>query len=319
VTWLSVIVPTYNGAAYLPAALESVVAQSDPDVEVIAVDDGSTDATPAILESFANRLRLRVIRRRVGNWVANTNVGLEHAVGEWACFLHQDDLWRPGRLAAIKRIGGPSSPPAPRPTLLLTAAEFITSAGKSVGPWRCPLVGVNSPVHVAERLLVQNFVPLPAAVFRREDALKVGGLDPNLWYTADWDFWLKLAALGPICYLPRPLAAFRLHPESQTVTRSGGMAEFRRQHEIVLERHWPLWRDKLYDPRRVEAAARLSIETNVLLAGLLHRGGVVWRRLALATMQAGLGGSTHYLNASRLGERVAARLRAGLVSRTRQA
>ena len=290
--WLSVIVPTYNGAAYLPAALESVVSQNDLDIEVIAIDDGSTDGTLAILDSFAGRLRITVIQRRVGNWVANSNLGVERARGEWVCFLHQDDLWRPGRLAAIRRAFGidrpspsaseDSSPGYPAqlgrlglgPTILLTAADFITSAGRPVGVWRCPLSSFNSPMHVAERLLVQNFVPLPAAVFRRVDARQVGGMDPDLWYTADWDFWLKLSARGPTRYLPLPLAAFRLHPESQTVKRSGGMAEFRRQQEIVFERHWPTWRDRLAKRKRVEAAARLSIEANVLLAGLLHRGGL---------------------------------------------
>jgi hypothetical protein len=161
-------------------------------------------------------------------------------------------------------------------------------------------------------LLVQNFVPLPAAVFRREDALKVGGLDPELWYTADWDFWLKLAARGPTRYLPRPLAAFRLHPESQTVKRSGGMAEFRRQHEIVWERHWPRWREQIANRDRVESAFRLSTELNLLLAGLLHRGETNWRRLIGATLDAGLAGMTHFVNASRIAERASARIRAGL-------
>jgi glycosyltransferase involved in cell wall biosynthesis len=328
--WLSVIVPTFNGAQYLPAALESIVTQGDANIEVIAVDDGSTDATLTILESFANRLPLTVVRRRVGNWVANTNLGLEKANGEWACFLHQDDLWRPGRLAVVSAaLGVCPSPSASEetnsslalglgqklPALLLTAAEFITATGRPVGSWRCPLApGTrgNTPEFVASRLLVQNFVPLPTAVFRRADALAVGGLDPDLWYTADWDLWLKLAALGPTRYLPKPLAVFRLHPESQTVKRSGGMADFRRQHEIIWERHWPRWRRKCPNPERVEAAARLSVEINVLLAGLLHRGGGDWRRLASAAVGAGPVGWAHCLNSSRLPERVLARLRAGL-------
>ncbi len=308
VPWLSVIVPTYNGAAYLPAALESVATQNDPDVEVIVVDDGSTDETPTILDSFASRLPLTVVRRQVGNWVANTNLGLEHARGEWACFLHQDDLWRPGRLAAIQRALSQT-----KPALLLTAAEFITAAGRPVGKWRCPLAAVNSPSHVASRLLVQNFVPLPAAVFRRTDALEVGGLDSDLWYTADWDFWLKLAARGPTRYLSQPLAAFRLHPESQTVKRSGGIDGFRRQHDIVWERHWPIWRNGLANPERVEAAARLSVEMNVLLAGILHRGGTNWRRLMAASLRATPAAWTHFVNSSRLLERVGARIRAGLL------
>lgn len=308
--WLSVIVPTYNGATYLAAALESVAVQADDGVEVIAVDDGSTDATLAILDAFATRLRLTVIRRKVGNWVANTNLGLEQARGEWACFLHQDDLWKPDRLAAFR-----FDNPLPRPTLLLSAADFITPTGRSVGPWRCPLAPGprgNAPAFVASRLLVQNFVPLPAAVFRRADALAVGGLDPDLWYTADWDFWLKLAARGTTHYLQKPLVAFRLHPESQTVTRSGGTTEFRRQHEVVWERHGPRWQTVFTNPQRVEAAAKLSVEVNLSLSGLLHRRGIDWRRLVATTVAAGPAGWAHYLAASRIGERVMARLRAGL-------
>lgn len=309
--WLSVIVPTFNGAAYLPAALDSLVAQRDPDIELIAVDDGSTDETPAILESFAGRLKLTVISRRIGNWVANTNFGLERASGEWACFLHQDDLWRPGRLAPVRRAIAETNP-----ALLLTAAEFITTKGRSVGKWRCPLApgpSCNTPAHIASRLLVQNFVPLPGAVFRRADALAVGGLDPDLWYTADWDFWLRLAARGRTRYLPQPLAAFRLHRESQTVKRSGGIEDFRRQHDIIWERHWPIWRDRLANPERVEAAARLSVEINVLLAGLLHRGGIDWRRLLTACVKANPAAWGHFVNSSRLLERVAARIRGGLI------
>ena len=132
--WLSVLVPTYNGAAYLGQALNSIAAQDTADLEIIAIDDGSTDATLTILSDYSQSLPLRVIERRVGNWVANTNLGLEHARGEWVCFLHQDDLWKPGRLAAVRRALAESNP-----TLLLAAAEFITAAGRPVGIWRCPL------------------------------------------------------------------------------------------------------------------------------------------------------------------------------------
>lgn len=96
--WLSVIVPTYNGAAYLAQTLASIECQVDGNIEVIAVDDGSSDATLAILNAYSSRLPIRTIRRgRIGNWVANTNFGLAEARGEYVSFLHQDDLWLPGR------------------------------------------------------------------------------------------------------------------------------------------------------------------------------------------------------------------------------
>ena len=86
-------------------------------------------------------------------------------------------------------------------------------------------------------MLVQNFISMPAPLFSREAALRVGGLDEDLWYTADWDFWLKLAAVGKTIYVPRALSAFRIHPHSQTVERSTQTDDFRRQLAIVLEKH----------------------------------------------------------------------------------
>ena len=97
--WLSVIIPTYNGSKYLAAALNSVVAQQDNNLECVVIDDGSTDDTLAIVESFQERLNINLITKaRAGNWVVNTNHALRVASGECVCFLHQDDLWLEGRL-----------------------------------------------------------------------------------------------------------------------------------------------------------------------------------------------------------------------------
>jgi hypothetical protein len=79
----------------------------------------------------------------------------------------------------------------------------------------------------------------------------------------------------------------------------------------VWEHHWPRWRATLADRDRIEAAARLSVEVNLFLAGLLHRGGIDWRRLMKAVLGSGLGDWAHFVTASRIGERVLARLRAG--------
>src|ERR1700730_3179661 len=78
--WLSVVMPTYNGARHLRAALESIRAQADGAVEVVAIDDGSTDDTVAILKSFAKSICLRIIERpHSGNWVSSANLGVSVA------------------------------------------------------------------------------------------------------------------------------------------------------------------------------------------------------------------------------------------------
>jgi hypothetical protein len=306
--WLSVIMPTYNGADYLPDALSSVLQQGDPDLEVIAIDDGSTDATPSILADFAGRLPLTIFNRRVGNWVENTNLGIERASGDWITFLHQDDLWRPGRLAALRSAVNSDA------ALILHAADFVDRRGRRVGRWRCPLQthrGGSPPTTTVSRLLVQNFVPLPVALLRRADALRVGALDPKLWFTADWDFWLKLAALGSTRYLPESLAAFRLHPQSQTVARTSRSAELRDQYQTVFDAHWPIWRDRLLRPKRVESAARLSREVNAALAARQYGESISWKPL-LRAMAVGPATWGFYLHNSRIWERATSRLRARL-------
>ncbi len=309
--WLSVIMPTYNGQDYLAAALESVRAQGDGGIEVIAVDDGSSDATLDILEAFAARLPLQVVRRgRVGNWVANSNHGLGLARGEWVCWLHQDDLWPRHRLAALCSVLA-RRPPA---GLILSPSWYIDPAGQRLGLWRCPLPvrdGLLERRLVVERLLVQNFIALPAPIFRREAALRVGGLQENLWYTADWDFWLKLAGCCRTVLVPRPLACFRVHPQSQTIRRSARRSDFLRQLEIVLEKHLGPDGEGGFN-REVREVARFSASVNTFLAASVHGDRSEWLRLGVRFLSLGPSGWHRFLRDSRIKDRVWARLRAGL-------
>ncbi len=308
--WLSVLMPTYNGASYLRAALDSVVAQADPEVECIAVDDGSTDETVAILGSYRDRLNLTILDLpRVGNWVKNTNLALERAGGEFSCLLHQDDVWLPGRLRAIKNAvaGNPSV------DLFLHPSWFIDSQGRRLGPWRCPLPkapAVLDAETILPRLLVQNFLAIPAPVFRTAKAREIGGLDEALWYTADWDFWLKLATAGQTVCLPERLSAYRVHPEAQTNRRSIDIPDFQDQQDTVLKRHLPALDMYAAVSRRVRHSAELSIAVNVTLASRRHGINPSWGPLAAAAFRAGPLGVWRYLRDSRIRERVSARLRA---------
>jgi Glycosyl transferase family 2 len=305
--WLSVIMPTFNGAAYLPAALESVRAQAASGIELIAVDDGSDDGTVAALEEYGRILPLRVVRRaRSGNWVAGSNHGLSLARSEYACFLHQDDLWLPGRVNLLRR----AVEAAPDAALVVHPSWFVDERGDRLGLWRCPLPrGRLDSQLVVERLIVQNFLAIPAPVFRRELALRAGGMDEALWYTADWDLWLTLARIGSVVHEPEPLAAFRVHAGSQTSQRTRDRAELRRQLEAVLRKHLP---SAAGGKDHVAAAAAFSVELNVALAGSLHRRRFGWGGLLKRFVSLGPRGWHRFLRDSRIAERVGARLRRGL-------
>jgi glycosyltransferase involved in cell wall biosynthesis len=307
--------PTYNGARHLPAALESIRAQVDPGVEVLAVDDGSTDDTIAILRSFSKSICLRIIERpHTGNWVSSANLGLQEASAQWACFLHQDDLWSPRRVKTLKA----ALTRRPDLSLVLHPSWFIDEHGKRLGTWRCPLQA-NFPLdprHLIQQLLVQNFIATPAPLFKRDLSLQVGGLDESLWYTADWDFWLKLAAVARTAYLPEPLTAFRLHAESQTVRGSQRLTEFRGQLESVLRAHLDAYTSAGGDGDSLRPVCEFSVDMNVSLATAVHGERPPWGRLGLQFLCLGARGWHHYFRDSRISERVAARIRAKMLRRS---
>lgn len=302
--WLTVVVPTFDGERYVADALRSVAAQDPDGVEVVVVDDGSTDGTLDAVAPFADRLDLRVdagVRR--GAWTAASNRGLELARAEHATFLHQDDVWLPGRVDAVRRLLDRH----PDAALVVHAARFVSPAGADLGPWSLPLPGATGraePATVLERLVVQNWLCVDAPVFRRADALRGGGLDTDLWYTADWDLWLRLAASGPTAYDAAALVGFRVHPASQTATRSDDPSAFRRQLEVVLQRHLPAG-----TPAAARRAALASVELNVALASLSHGNRPAGAPLLRAAARLGPGGLARLARHSRLHERVAARLR----------
>ena len=305
--WLSVIVPTYNGSKYLAAALNSVVVQGDDQLECVIIDDGSTDDTLEIVATFQERLNIKLITKaRQGNWVANTNHALSLASGKYACFLHQDDLWLQGRLAIMKE----AIAAQPDASFYLHDSVFIDGQGKPLGLWQCPLANRQTVLDsktVVEKLLVQNFIAIPAPIFNRQAALDLDGLKQDLWYTADWDFWLKLAALGDTYYIPKALAAFRVHGDSQTIRRSSSVAEFRQQMRSVVDQHL-----HPQSEREVAKVAFFSTEVNTTLAALVHGKSPNLIKLASDFLFLGPRGWRRYWQDSRIQERVSARLKAKL-------
>jgi GT2 family glycosyltransferase len=302
--WLSVIMPIHNGAAFLEAALESVAREAPAGVEIIAVDDGSADASPSILDRYKERLPMRIFGHQSGSWVAGTNLGIRESEAPFVCILHQDDLWLPGRLDSIRTQLDTASPD----TMVLHHAVFIDSHGRHRGDWRCPLPPGDVPRDLAlSRLLVQNFIAIPSPVFPRKLVLDTGGLDERLWYSADWDLWLRLAGICRLRFIPRAYAAFRVHESAQTVTESANLTEMADQLETVRQRHFHHLRASLSISAEVEAAGKFSNALNVQLMGMAHgnRQGLI--PLARDFLALGPRGWHRYVRDSRILERMRAR------------
>jgi len=300
--------PTYQGKPFLPLALDSIAGQFEDDIELIVVDDGSTDGTLDILDSYAGKIPLRIIRQtHGGNWVKSTNLGFSEASGTYLCMLHQDDLWLPGRIAAMREL----SNTFPEAGLLLASSIYVDHAGRQVGPWRPPLQQTDTPIpshELLRQLIVQNFIALPSPIFRRDCFTQVGAMDEALWFLADWKLWGQLGALGTTVYHDEPLTAFRIHPASQTAKRTHDEEDLRPQYLDVIESMAAQLPDSRAK-RRAIRAAHLSKAVSIALAMWSHgRHAAACRELARQIEFSPLVWN-QFIRDSRILERVGARLR----------
>jgi glycosyltransferase involved in cell wall biosynthesis len=304
--FLSVIMPVHNGERFIAATLESVRAQYREEIELVIVDDGSTDHTLDIVHDFAKVLPLRLFTPgRLGSAEAACNIGLREARGEWAGFLHCDDLWLPGRMA---RLWGEME--TTDAVIIVHNSVFIGPDGQRLGLWTCPLSEGNvPPEQFIERLLVQNFIAPVAPVFRREVALESGGMDRAIWACPDWDLWLRLGSLGPVRFIDETLTAYRVHSQSQTVAHPRLADEWEQNLTIVLDRHLKSLPATGKHRASVERVARASVAVNSALLAALR--GEPTKPLAAFLQLLSLGpvGWHRFLRDSRIVQRVGSRLK----------
>jgi glycosyltransferase involved in cell wall biosynthesis len=193
---ISVVVPTYNSAPSLPKAIESIRIQRWPDLEIIVVDDGSHDDTPAVLKELAAD-DLHVITQSNRGPGAARNRGIEIARGKWVAFLDADDVWLPGKLHAqmdcLQRDDSLGFCYANSVRRATNGAERIHRPSREVG-------------NIFVDLLLGPQFDLPTIVMRRDCFDEIGLFDPGLRTGEDWDLWLRLSAFYRGCHVPTALA-----------------------------------------------------------------------------------------------------------------
>ena len=303
--WLSVIVPVHGGATYLGATLASAAAEADAGMEFLCYDSGDDGgASRKIAEGFADRLNIRwQDTPEMKPWTAKTNRGVEEARAAHIVMLHQDDLWLAGHggtlRAAVDTMDGAGVSIGP--------SRMVGADGQDAGPSRVPVApGRQDRRKLAATLVVQNTIAIPSPIIARAAYLAVGGMEETLWYTADWDLYLKLALWGDVVVRARATTGFRLHGGSLTMTGSRDLADFRAQHDVVLGRYLPALAPL---PKGVAARAYASAQVNVALAGA-SRGDfrALWQA-GLGLLRLGPSGWGRFLRETALIDRVSARLR----------
>ena len=214
---VSVVIPTRNRQHLIADAVGYALDQPGVTVEVVVVDDASDDGTGDVLAEIDDQ-RLRVVRRRErGRLAAARNSGIGAASGRWVAFLDDDDLWSPDKLrlqlAAVEGSGA---------GFAYGGAVTVDDDLEPLHLWRQP-----EPKELLRELLALNVLPAGASNVLVRTALvrELGGFDPALSHTADWDMWIRLARATKAASVPEVVVAYRLH-ESQ---------ESRREQEMVAE------------------------------------------------------------------------------------
>jgi glycosyltransferase involved in cell wall biosynthesis len=226
---VSVVIPAYNYAHFLPEAIASVLAQTGAELELILVDDGSTDNTPEVCARYTDP-RVRTVRQANAGLSAARNTGIREARLPYVAFLDADDRWEAGFLTAVfrefHRLG-------PEFVAIGTACSRMNSDGQPLPPPR------QNFLHTGE-LTAASFClrnrPLSSSVVVRRDVFaECGTFDPALRSSEDRDMWIRITARGHrFYYLGEPLAVIRRHPQNM----SKNAPRMKRNSGLVLRRAW---------------------------------------------------------------------------------
>ena len=200
---VSVLMPVHNAAATLGASIESVLSQTMPDFEFIIIDDGSTDDSPAILRSFAERDdRIRAVYHAAnGGITRRLNEGLQMARCRWIARMDADDECLPDRLRVqLLFVTGRTS--------LAAAGSFVYEMGRTRARDRL-LMLPTTPDAIRKQLLKENCIWHPSVILDRDKVLAIGGYREPFRHAEDYDLWLRLSRRHDLANIPLPLLRYR--------------------------------------------------------------------------------------------------------------
>jgi glycosyltransferase involved in cell wall biosynthesis len=234
---VSVIMAAYNHPSFVKTAVDAVLAQTCSDLELIVVDDGSSDATPDIVASIGDA-RLRLIRLPANRAAHPRNLALSLARGRYVAFQNSDDDWRPEKLAL--QVGAMEQDS--RLSACFTATELIDERGQSAaGSWADGLFTTEERPQarwLRHFFDVGNCLPLPSALVRRAQLAALGGFRASLVQLGDFDLWVRLAALGAFRLLPDALTRLRIVADSNlSAPRPTTARRSQQELAVVLERY----------------------------------------------------------------------------------
>ena len=223
---VSVVIPVYNQERYVAEAVDSVLRQTYKDVELVVVDDGSTDRTPEILKGYGDRLRY--IRQENAGAASALNRGIEASRGELVGWLSSDDVYEQAKVERQVALF------AARPQVSLVYTDFnvIDGSGRVTRTVRSPYYADRR--EFIRRLILGNFVNGSSVIARKSALLATGLFDPTMTYHADANMWLRLLKHSDFGHVPDVLLNYRWHAGNASLNVAG----MRRHRYIYFDKIW---------------------------------------------------------------------------------
>ena len=249
---VSIVVPSYNHAGYLREAIDSILAQDYPAIELIVIDDGSTDGSPELLRGYGERFHWELQANQ--GQVATLNRGWLMSKGEVLAYLSADDVLLPAAVSrAVRTL-------QENPDAVLAYCDF-----NLIDPRSAVIRRVRAPDFDYRRMVADiECAPGPGAFFRRDAFEKAGTWNPQFRQMLDYEYWLRLGLHGRFVRIPEVLAGYRVHPGSQSFAAT---QQIRPEEPIrIIERYF----DSHEMPDGIRALRRSSLGTAHLLAAQLY-------------------------------------------------
>lgn len=243
---VSVIIPCYKLAHYLPTAIDSALAQTYTPLEVVVVNDGSPDETAEVMARYADDPRVMSLTQENAGVAAARNMGIAHAHGAYLQFLDADDWLHPEKIARQVALLDAE------PDVGLVYCGFSEVCGDHVVPYELTWdARWPAEPEIFDTLWAENRVMLPAVLLRREWVERVGEFHTGA-LTEDYEFWLRLAARGcRVRYVPKHLVYYRRHDTNRskdgralarrTAARAAVAEAFPKQVAAATERAFAIW------------------------------------------------------------------------------
>jgi glycosyltransferase involved in cell wall biosynthesis len=199
---VSVVIATYNMGQYLPQAVDSILQQTWKNLEVIVVDDGSTDNTPAVILNYSTDSRVNYIRNENQGQPKAKNCGIKNTKGDFIAFCDADDFWEANKLEvqmplfASQKVG-----------VVYSEVSFIDEHNRRY-------IKEDHEVRhsgiITSQMLIENFVPFGTSIIRRQCIEKNGIFDEEFRMGIDWDLWLRYSLSWEFMYAPEKTYVYRV-------------------------------------------------------------------------------------------------------------